>query len=1498
MLVLLLVPFASAYADITFDFNVDDVQGYAYNCLDAECSQVKAFGGNFIGGSSSDDGQVTVRFPSTLQDDGYALYFVSEGYVPLEGKFIYHTYGSNGYSTATLHAEFYKLDSCQAIIDDFSLVNEVYANEPLAVNLSSRADAVVTSAFSEAGEVDFVPPQLKDRYYSSDVAVGYEVYDVNGLVHSDEVLFTEATGNPLFADEKGDVHFIWTPVTEGDYDVVAYTQVIDNQCASSIDASTEKELTVLPSRPTNECYTLLNGLDLLTDNPRVGDELDFSVDKISNYANAYHSLSSVDTDLTISVYNDADLVYSASIEAAANPNVYDSTEVFFSYTPQTAGDLMIQVGGIAQCPVAKNNNEFISLNFNVDEAPVYDVTFNVLDEDGDVVVDANVSMSGVTVQTDADGSAIIGVEEGQYSYEVVHSDFYSFSNTMYVDTPRSEYVTLSAVLIPACSDYADNDGDGLIDLDDPGCADADDNDESDATSQCQDGLDNDGDGLVDYPEDIGCDSLLDNDEYNDVVVLTACEDGIDNDGDGFIDLADSGCDDLTDDNEYNDIAMDLDFTVTPVSGMTPLDIEIVCSLDGGNGDVHGEISINDGGEGEGYGAYDSELLYSTTLTTGVYWVTCTYEDSEEDVVSETIEVVVYGPVCEDGLDNDNDMLIDMADPGCLNPGSDTEENDAFDLSIDGGYLVYPAMDDSDVLVRFKTHNTLGYAIPVVTHVTLNGNDLAVGPFAYDDLIRDQGFNLGMLSAGTYDVSFVVDSTDAYAETDENNTYTFVFVVGETVYACGDGIDNDADGFVDFPEDPGCDSLLDDDEAHVDFGDLGLGSVDLLIDGSYFSVTDGDSVVIDPIDTITVFTDVVNTYSYLNFDVVEVRVDGGSVSQSVGAVSTVEFVHSVGGFLSPGEHTIDIVLNNSYDQTGMIENGGSISILIYVNTPACQDGFDNDGDGLVDLADPGCDDAMDNDESHEDVGSLDFTRIELLQYTGGEILTEVQSDQKVTLYENETHVRIDTYVQNTYDYRSFYDVAVEVEIQSLNFSVIDVDELIPGEEDVYSINIGSALELGTHEVIITRYLATNGSVIESEDEFSFFIEVLEVPVVVLAECEDGLDNDGDGFVDLADLGCDNSSDDDEYNEVVVDLPVDVNLNTTYTTGVAPLTTQSYCDVSNGDAPFTIYWSVSYDSTVVYNSQRTMNAVGVDVEAFTFAQPGTYEIECTAVDSDLDSDSDVSIVVVSELFVPECADGLDNDGDGLSDLADPGCSDSSDDDESDGTSACQDGLDNDGDGFVDMQDVGCLDEQDDDEFNTNDFLTVQGSPGTIAYVANPYEYVFSILSSRDAVTYELVQGPPGMNLDSDGKIYWMPLPHDIGKNSVTVTINNGVEERTVSWTITVLSKAPEAETLREQLGINRITFPEGDSVSRGNSLPITLHLDNYGDFDLEDVRVTVSNLELGIRSRIGPFDLDEGDEMSRTVYVDIPTYAQSGWYDLRITVANDELHRTKHRDIWVD
>lgn len=82
---------------------------------------------------------------------------------------------------------------------------------------------------------------------------------------------------------------------------------------------------------------------------------------------------------------------------------------------------------------------------------------------------------------------------------------------------------------PQCNDGVDNDADTLIDLADPGCIGASDDDEVTMLPVCSNGLDDDGDALVDYPNDPGCLDAASNLEN------PACDDELDNDNDGKVD---------------------------------------------------------------------------------------------------------------------------------------------------------------------------------------------------------------------------------------------------------------------------------------------------------------------------------------------------------------------------------------------------------------------------------------------------------------------------------------------------------------------------------------------------------------------------------------------------------------------------------------------------------------------------------------------------------------------------------------------------------------------------------------------------------------------------------------------------------------------------------------------------------------------------------------------------------------------------------------------------
>ena len=75
LLSVLLASAAQAFVDVTYNVNTINVRALAYNCQDASCSQVSSFSGTFPNGQPTSNGQLTVRYPSTLaSSQGYALF--------------------------------------------------------------------------------------------------------------------------------------------------------------------------------------------------------------------------------------------------------------------------------------------------------------------------------------------------------------------------------------------------------------------------------------------------------------------------------------------------------------------------------------------------------------------------------------------------------------------------------------------------------------------------------------------------------------------------------------------------------------------------------------------------------------------------------------------------------------------------------------------------------------------------------------------------------------------------------------------------------------------------------------------------------------------------------------------------------------------------------------------------------------------------------------------------------------------------------------------------------------------------------------------------------------------------------------------------------------------------------------------------------------------------------------------------------------------------------
>jgi hypothetical protein len=87
--------------------------------------------------------------------------------------------------------------------------------------------------------------------------------------------------------------------------------------------------------------------------------------------------------------------------------------------------------------------------------------------------------------------------------------------------------------------------------------------------------------------------------------------------------------------------------------------------------------------------------------------------------------------------------------------------------------------------------------------------------------------------------------------------------------------------------------------------------------------------------------------------------------------------------------------------------------------------------------------------------------------------------------------------------------------------------------------------------------------------------------------------------------------------------------------------------------------------------------------------------------------------------------------------------------------------------------------------------------------------------------------------------------------------------------------------------------------GKEVTATVYLENEREEDLRNVRITVVIPELALRTRIGPFDLDEGDELNKKLLIDIPEGTPPGEYIARITISDmsGNVRKVKHRYITV-
>ena len=285
--------------------------------------------------------------------------------------------------------------------------------------------------------------------------------------------------------------------------------------------------------------------------------------------------------------------------------------------------------------------------------------------------------------------------------------------------------------------------------------------------QCQDGRDNDGDGKIDYPDDPGCSAPIDDDERDDSEpvdeFVPECADGIDNDEDGLIDFPDDpGCYSSKDNSETNPI--------------------IICQ-DGSFENMKVRVNFNSV-ENQGTGNMEEKVKVGDETYNSGQWI---------DIVTDGVARI------DSGTDESAPAIAMQRGKGWVF------------VRFIGNHEKDEGKEITTGNVEFEGTTITGYMNGKGTFKP--GDEESVGPFDNQD---NGTYELGKASEDEFFIPIGGREAEFYTTTTTGADsmyiyYDYVAKIGGGC-ECQDGVDNDGDGFIDYPNDPGCDSEIDDDES--------------------------------------------------------------------------------------------------------------------------------------------------------------------------------------------------------------------------------------------------------------------------------------------------------------------------------------------------------------------------------------------------------------------------------------------------------------------------------------------------------------------------------------------------------------------------------------------------------------------------------------------------------------------------------------------------------------
>lgn len=138
----------------------------------------------------------------------------------------------------------------------------------------------------------------------------------------------------------------------------------------------------------------------------------------------------------------------------------------------------------------------------------------------------------------------------------------------------------------------------------------------------------------------------------------------------------------------------------------------------------------------------------------------------------------------------------------------------------------------------------------------------------------------------------------------------------------------------------------------------------------------------------------------------------------------------------------------------------------------------------------------------------------------------------------------------------------------------------------------------------------------------------------------------------------------------------------------------------------------------------------------------------------------------------------------------------------------------------------------------------------------------------------------NLDDDGDKtnefkFDIEIPYDADEDQSDASILVEAEDENGATHTLELLFDIEVDKPRHKIRIIDVSFVK-DRVTSGAKAQLKIEIENAGTEDEDRVYIEVKNSNLDIEEKIGPFELDEDDDLERTIILDIPEDAEEDDY----------------------